>query len=126
MINFRRALERLRKPKQGSKPHFAKVTFVASMDLVPEDPGSTIYIVGAKKLPKWAAFKCPCGQDHRLTVPLMTSVSPHWTLTVRRGSASLWPSVSVDNDPCTSHFWLRTNQVEWARWAWESPSGDKR
>ena len=100
-------------------PRFSKVTFIDSMPSVPDEPGTTIYIVGTTKLPKWAVFECPCGQRHRLTVPLMKSVSPHWTLRVKRGRASLWPSVSVDKDPCTSHFWLRDNRVEWARWIWE-------
>jgi hypothetical protein len=98
---------------------YAKVAFIGSMSSVPDEPGTTIYVVGTPQLPKWAVLECPCGQRHRLSIPLMKSISPHWTLRVKRGRASLSPSVSVDNDPCTSHFFLRGNRVEWARWNWE-------
>src|SRR4051812_39031741 len=99
-------------------PPFTAVEFVASKTLVPADTGRTIFIVGTPDFPKWALFGCPCENKHQLNVPLMKSVEPHWRLTLdTRGLASLSPSISVDNDPCTSHFWLRLNQVEWALWA---------
>lgn len=115
-----RKIKALVKKLRPERPRYSKVAFVDSMSSVPDEPGMTIYIVGTSKLPKWAVFDCPCERGHRLTVPLMRSVSPHWTLRVRRGRASLSPSVSVDRDPCTSHFWLRDNRVEWARWNWET------
>jgi hypothetical protein len=88
--------------------------------MVPQETGRIIYVVGSEEFPKWAVFECPCGRKHQLNVPLMKSVRPHWLLTIdARGRASLSPSVSVDNDPCLSHFWLRSNQIEWAFWEWE-------
>jgi len=116
---MRRAFRVLWKKLRPGPPHFSSVSFVDSMSMVPDDLRDVIYIVGTVNFPKWAVFECPCGQGHRLTVPLMKSVSPHWMLQIRRGRASLWPSVSVDDDPCSSHFWLRANRIEWARWAWE-------
>jgi hypothetical protein len=107
--------------KRLPEPDYSAVKFVDSIVSVPDDPERTIYIAGPAKFPKWAVFSCPCGQKHRLTVPLMKSVDPHWILVLRRGRVSLRPSVSVDNDPCSSHFWLRDNRIEWARWLWEKP-----
>jgi len=116
-----RTIKALARKLRLDRPDYAKIAFIDSLPDAPDDPGSTIYIVGTAKLAKWAVFRCPCGVRHRLEVPLMKSISPHWTLRLRGGRATLWPSVSVDNDPCKSHFWLRENRVEWARWTWERP-----
>ena len=119
IMSFRQKIRFLWKQPCPDQPYYSTVKFVNSKSLIPDDTGRTVYIVGTKKIPKWVIFECPCGQKHQLNVPLMKSVSPHWTLIVKRGAATLSPSISVDNDPCTSHFWLRNNRIEWARWTWE-------
>jgi hypothetical protein len=107
-----------RKPEH----RYSRVINVNSMSEVPNDIGSTIFLVGPVDWPKWAIFMCPCEEGHRLSVPLMRSVDPHWRLARRRGSVSLWPSVSVDGGSCSSHFWLKENQVHWAEWQNRSTS----
>lgn len=98
----------------SSSAGYLEVTFVSSMSDVPDHIDKTIFIVGST--PKWVIFDCPCDRGHRLSVPLMKSVSPHWRLTRHGKTISLWPSISVTDGPCDSHFWLRKNRVEWARW----------
>lgn len=86
------------------------------MSDVPERTGKTIFVVGSA-IPKWVLFECPCTKGHRLSVPLMTTVSPNWQLSLNNNTVSLWPSVVVaDSDLCASHFWLRDNRIEWALW----------
>ena len=118
-MKLQRRIESLWKKWRPGPAHFKSVKFVESMSEVPDETNKDIYVVGSRAAPKWAVLECPCERKHRLQVPLMRSVHPHWTLSVRKGEASLSPSISVDNDPCTSHFWLRCNRIEWARWAWE-------
>ena len=103
------------RPARRAAADYPSVRFINSMSDVPDHIEKTIYVVGST--PKWVVFDCPCNKDHRLKVPLMKSVSPHWRLTRHVGTISLWPSVSVADGPCESHFWLRENCVEWARWA---------
>lgn len=109
IFNFRKHLS-------SSSPYFSTIKIVNSRSLVPDDSGRTIYIVGSKKFPKWALFNCPCNQKHQLCVPLMNSVSPHWIIKIRHKKVTLSPSIYVNRDPCSSHFWLRENQIVWAKW----------
>ncbi len=105
--------------KRDLGPKFLSTHFVESMSDVPDDTGTSIYIVGSRGSAKWAVFDCPCGKGHQLRIPLMRSANPRWRLSKRGHEISLFPSVAVDNSPCSSHFWLQDNQVEWARWDWE-------
>lgn len=100
-------------------PSFDSIRVVAMMADVPDETGSTIYVVGGETFAKWAVFSCPCGAGHQLRVPLADTLDPHWRLTVRKGLASLSPSVAVSDGICSSHFWLRNSRIQWARWAWE-------
>jgi len=106
-----------RRPDFGTR--YDRIVWVGSMSDVPDHTGADIYVVGHQRLPKWAVFDCPCLRGHQLRVPLMSAADPHWLLTVTGKKVTLSPSVSVDNDPCSSHFWLVANRVEWARWASE-------
>ena len=106
-------------------PTFTGVRFVESKSLVPDVLGDEIFVVGSLEHPKWVVLRCPCGQGHQIDVPLMKSVRPHWRLRLDPyGRASLYPSISVPDDPCSSHFWLRSNAVEWAFWEWELAEAD--
>ena len=83
------------------------------MSRVPDYLENDIYVVGHPDGPKWAILDCPCGRGHRLTVNVMKSGYPHWNLRLRRGKASLTPSVVVTDHPCHSHFFLESNRVRW-------------
>lgn len=103
-----------RRPEYG--PRYERTVVVSSMSDVPDETGKNIYVVGSLPNAKWVVFNCPCERGHQLRVPLMQTASPRWKLRMTRSKVTLFPSVSVDNDPCTSHFWLNDSRVEWARW----------
>jgi hypothetical protein len=89
---------------------------VSSISKVPDDPGRQIFVVGPSDAPKWVVFNCPCNKSHRLSVPLMKSITPHWRMSRHGRSLSLYPSVWVDSEGvCGSHFWLRSSRIDWAR-----------
>ncbi len=117
-MSFSKRIKSLWRKWRPAPADYPSVSFVNSMSDVPDRVEKTIYVVGAT--PKWVIFDCPCNKNHRLKVPLMKSVSPHWRLTRHGKTVSLSPSLSVADGPCDSHFWLRQNRVEWARWVDEN------
>jgi len=56
--------------------------------------------------------KCCCGCGQQVVTPLAPS---QWTLSFDGKSISLHPSVGNWNFPCKSHYWIRNNQVLWAK-----------
>jgi hypothetical protein len=91
---------------------YSAVEHVMSMSEVPEHTKKLIYVVGS--IPKWVVFECPCHRNHRISIPLMKNVTPHWAIAHDGQTISLFPSVSVSGSNCDSHFWLRQNRIEWA------------
>lgn len=81
-----------------------------------QSPGQReILVVGNRQKPKWAVLQCPCGCGHVLNVNLMGSRWPHWRLKFSsNGTLTLWPSLSVRDAMCRSHFFVRENAVIWA------------
>ena len=55
---------------------------------------------------------CCCGCGQQVVTPLAPS---QWTLSFDGKSISLHPSVGNWNFPCKSHYWIRNNQVLWAK-----------
>ena len=55
---------------------------------------------------------CCCGCGQQVVTPLAPS---QWTLSFDGKSISLHPSVGNWNFPCRSHYWIRNNQVLWAK-----------
>ena len=56
--------------------------------------------------------KCCCGCGNKVVTPL----SPNrWSLTYDGKAISLYPSIGNWNFPCKSHYWIRNNEVIWAR-----------
>jgi len=56
--------------------------------------------------------RCCCGCG----VEVATPISPaDWQLTFDGDSVSLYPSIGNWSLPCKSHYWIRRNQVIWAR-----------
>lgn len=63
--------------------------------------------------PYWAIFKCPCGCDTVISLPLQETHNHYWKLIKsKKGKPTLYPSV-WQNKGCLSHFILIKGKVEW-------------
>lgn len=91
---------------------YKKLKIVSSFNEVPENTSEDIYIVRAGDFNKWVMFMCPNQCGERVDVNLMKSRYPKWVLKIKRGKATLYPSVVVET--CGAHFWLSANEAEWA------------
>ncbi len=70
-----------------------------------------IVVVGTSKYPKWAHMKCPCGCNDTITLSLMQSHKPNWSLKYSIfGEVSFHPSI-WKTDGCKSHFWIKKNKL---------------
>jgi hypothetical protein len=58
-----------------------------------------------------AMHLCCCGCREEVVTPLSPA---EWSLTVKNGKASLSPSVGNWGLPCRSHYWVRSNRIDWA------------
>lgn len=56
--------------------------------------------------------KCACGCGTKTVTPLSPT---DWKLTFNGKSVTLSPSIGNWNFPCQSHYWIRENNIEWAR-----------
>ena len=73
----------------------------------------SLYVTEARRLRKWASFRCPgrCGKIVRLQ--LTGTQSPRWTVTTDwLGRSTLMPSVRQLN-ACRCHFWVRQGCIDW-------------
>ncbi len=102
---------------------YKKLIIVSSFGDVPEKTGEDIYIVRSGKFDKWAIFMCPNNCGERVDVNLMKARDPRWELEVKKGKASLYPSVVVET--CGAHFWLHKSEAEWAFFAGEISESKK-
>jgi len=59
-----------------------------------------------------AVHKCACGCGERVVTPLSPT---DWQLIFDGKSISLYPSIGNWGFQCQSHYWIRSNKVEWAR-----------
>ena len=59
-----------------------------------------------------ASHLCACGCGDRVVTPIKP---PKWHLTFDGDTVSLSPSVGNWQQPCRSHYWIRNNQVDWAK-----------
>lgn len=66
---------------------------------------------------KTASHLCCCGCGNKVVTPLNPS---GWQLTQKRGLVSLYPSIGNWNLSCQSHYWIRSNRIQWAeKWSRE-------
>ena len=79
------------------------------IEFIPEnlEPG-VIYISNRYST---AAHLCCCGCGLEVVTPLNPA---KWKLTEKDGVVSLYPSVGNWSFPCQSHYWINSNQVQWA------------
>lgn len=83
---------------------------------LPEDVRrQTVYIIGGREHPFYAAVVCPrrsCRQVIHLD--LSPDVASRWRLTEHaNGYVSLSPSVHVTGMPCGCHYWFRESCIRW-------------
>src|SRR6266852_9913610 len=58
-----------------------------------------------------ASHLCACGCGNRVVTPLNPS---GWQVTANGDAVTLYPSVGSWSLPCSSHYWIRENRIEWA------------
>lgn len=92
-------------------PHFASVKFLdqtpSNETVLPQE----FYVVEAKGEPYWALFRCPCGCNEVVTLPMRAPHQPRWRVDVGEGGRPvLHPSV-WRNRGCLSHFWIKHGRV---------------
>jgi hypothetical protein len=70
-------------------------------------------VVKHKGDPYWAMFRCPCGCESVISLPLRPPHQPRWRFGADRiGRPTLTPSV-WRNSGCRSHFWIEHGRVRW-------------
>lgn len=85
-------------------------------DLPVDVQRETVYIIGGRRHPFYAAIVCPrraCRQVIHLD--LSPEVQKRWRLSEHQdGSISLRPSVHVTAMRCRCHYWFREGRIQWA------------
>lgn len=72
-----------------------------------------LYAVGEEGQYWLAAFRCPCGCDDVIQLPMLEGQRPRWTL---KEKDMRFPDLSPSVDRtvgCHSHFWLRKGKIHW-------------
>jgi hypothetical protein len=91
------------------------IASVEAADEVPEKlPPRTAVLVGTFAKPKWLAFDCPCGQDHRIVVPLDPKNRPFWKVLAAQ-RLTLNPSVDAFQGKKRCHYIVSNGRVHWVK-----------
>ena len=80
------------------------------VDIIPDSlEENTLYV----SIPySTVVHKCACGCGNEVVTPL----SPHdWQLTYDGETITLYPSIGNWSFPCRSHYWIRKNEIMWAK-----------
>lgn len=86
---------------------------VEAADEVPDNlPPRVAVLVGTREKPKWIAFDCPCGEDHRIMVTLDPKNLPHWRL-AKSEKLSLWPSIDAWRGKMRCHYIVQNGKIIW-------------
>ena len=80
-----------------------------SVDEIPEFLDSGVLYIS--DLYSVVAHVCCCGCGERVNVSLKPT---RWRLTYVGDAVTLNPSIGNWRLPCQSHYWIRSNRVEWA------------
>lgn len=59
-----------------------------------------------------AIHKCFCGCGNEVVTPFSPT---DWKLIFDGKTISLFPSIGNWNFKCQSHYWIKNNEIEWAR-----------
>jgi hypothetical protein len=86
--------------------------------LVEDEPETikpkTIYVIGDEEFQAIAVMLCPCGCNSKIHLNLLPSNKPTWSVSTKKGSPTLKPSV-WRKIGCESRFFLREGRIIWAR-----------
>lgn len=58
-----------------------------------------------------AGHMCPCGCSNKIITPLSPT---DWSLTIKKGRPTLYPSIGNWQLPCRSHYWVKDGSIEWS------------
>lgn len=107
-MNIRDLFKKWRTPKDSYK--YEDIIVISSNDDIPSnDLGKTMFLVQRDGTKRWLIMDCPGGHHKRIEVNLMKTKYPFWTLQIKDKKVSLSPSISVSDEKCDCHFWLRKN-----------------
>lgn len=90
------------------------------VEFIPEEIDEGILYISIAY--RTAVHKCVCGCGNKVVTPITPT---DWRLTFNGKSVSLYPSIGNWNFDCKSHYWIRNNEIEYARkWSlWEVEFG---
>ncbi|MBA4409721.1 MAG: hypothetical protein C0397_09910 [Odoribacter sp.] len=61
----------------------------------------------------WAIFRCPCGCENIISLPLQNTHNPFWEISHSIDNRpTLYPSI-WQNEGCLSHFWIEAGKIKW-------------
>jgi len=76
---------------------------------------NTVYIIGGREHPFYAAVVCPrkkCAKVIHLGIS--PEIPQRWKMTEHGdGTVSLSPSISIIDSPCKCHYFFRKGRIEW-------------
>lgn len=94
-----------------------KTNVYRRIEVVMEHPDNipihTLVVVMGGDEAKWLMFKCPCGCQNIIELPLMKHRQPNWKIFNDENRLTVYPSIDVKPPGCGSHFWIRQNKVDW-------------
>lgn len=71
-----------------------------------------LVLIGSRNAPKWLEFVCPSGCGEIVSLNLMRSYRPSWSIKLNKdNTVTVFPSIVTTS--CKSHFWIRHNNIEW-------------
>lgn len=96
-----------------SRNRYSKV-IVVNEDNLKRLKRNTILIIKKDFEYEWIKFKCPCGCNNDIILPLSNKKVPNWKLSIdTQNKVTLFPSVNAIGFKCKAHFWISKNRVKW-------------
>lgn len=90
---------------------FTRLAIVSSHDEALEElEHSDAIVIVQRGTNRSLNLKCPCDDQHILTLNLDPRLGHAWRLKVAKGELTLWPSVWLETE-CQCHFMIRRNRV---------------
>jgi len=76
---------------------------------------NTIYIIGGRKYPFYAAITCPRKKCRKIIhLQIDTEASKRWRVKEHEnGALSLSPSIHIIDSPCGCHYWIKEGRTVW-------------